>query len=207
MSKKEKRSPATEEVQAVRSGAIQGDGRLSSFEWVESLIIAIIVVGIVFTFVFRIVTVSGSSMYPNLQHGDRLIVTSWFYTPQAGDIVVLKRTDGLNEPIVKRVIATEGQNIYIDYDAGDVYVDGQILDETAYLGDTKTYRPMASEEEIYEFPEEGLEVPEGYIFVLGDNRSVSKDSRYRDVYMVDERYILGKAQFILFPFSRLGVVA
>ena len=77
MSKKEKRSPATEEVQAVRSGAIQGDGRLSSFEWVESLIIAIIVVGIVFTFVFRIVTVSGTSMYPNLQHGDRL-VDQWF---------------------------------------------------------------------------------------------------------------------------------
>lgn len=206
MSKKEKRSPATEEVQAVRSGAIQGDGRLSSFEWVESLIIAIIVVGIVFTFVFRIVTVSGTSMYPNLQHGDRLIVTSWFYTPQAGDIVVLKRTVGINEPIVKRVIATEGQNIYIDYDAGDVYVDGELLDETAYLGDTKTYRPQTSEK-ICEFDNGPITVPPNHIFVLGDNRSVSEDSRYVDVGMVDERYILGKAQFILFPFSRLGVVA
>lgn len=206
MSKKEKRSPATEEVQAVRSGAIQGDGRLSSFEWVESLIIAIIVVGIVFTFVFRIVTVSGTSMYPNLQHGDRLVVSSWFYTPQVGDVVVLKRTDGLNEPIVKRVVATEGQNVYIDYDEGEVYIDGELLDETAYLGDTKTYLPQTSDL-LIDFPEEGLTVPEGCIFVLGDNRSVSKDSRYVDVGMVDERYILGKAQFILFPFSRLGVVA
>lgn len=188
-----------------KAGTIKSDVRIGSFDWVESLIIAIVVVGIIFTFIFRIVTVSGTSMFPNMQHNDRVIVSSWFYQPEQGDVVVLKRTEGLNEPIVKRVIAVEGQNVYLDYAKGDVYVDGVKLDETEYLGDVKTYKPQTTDE-LIEMPAEGLVVPEGHIFVLGDNRDVSLDSRYASVGMVDNRYILGKAQLTLFPFDRFGIV-
>lgn len=188
-----------------KAGTIKSDVRIGSFDWVESLIIAIVVVGIIFTFIFRIVTVSGTSMFPNMQHNDRVIVSSWFYQPQQGDVVVLKRTEGLNEPIVKRVIATEGQTVYLDYAQGDVYVDGVKLDETEYLGDAKTYKPQTTDE-LLEMPAEGLVVPAGHIFVLGDNRDVSLDSRYVSVGMVDNRYILGKAQLTLFPFNRFGIV-
>ncbi len=189
-----------------RSGAIRSEGRLGSFEWVESLIIAIIIVGVVFTFVFRIITVNGDSMYPNLQHNDRLVVSSWFYTPKKGDVVILKRTEGLNEAIVKRVIATAGDRVYLDYGAGEVYVNGERLDETVYLDeDVRTYQPD-TRYDLLDMPPEGLEVPDGHIFVLGDNRKVSLDSRYTDVGMVDTRYVLGKAQFTIFPFSRFGGV-
>lgn len=188
-----------------KAGVIQSDVRIASFDWVESLIIAIVVVGVVFTFIFRIVTVSGTSMFPNLQDGDRIVVSSWFYTPEQGDVVVLKKTQGLNEPIVKRVIATEGQTVYIDYPNGDVYVDGERLNETEYLGDMKTYMPHTADT-LIDMPAGGLTVPEGYIFVLGDNREVSLDSRYEKVGMVDVRYVLGKAQLTLFPFNRFGAV-
>ena len=205
MAKKKAEDGQLTEVVAEKSGTIRSDVRIAYFDWVESLIVAIVVIGVIFTFVFRIVTVSGTSMVPNLLDGDRLVVSSWFYTPQQGDVVVLKKTVGLNEPIVKRVIATEGQTVYMDYANGDVYVDGQKLDETSYLGDKKTYLPNTAEE-LIDMPEGGVTVPKGHIFVLGDNRDVSLDSRYTKVGMVDVRYILGKAQLTLFPFNRFGVV-
>lgn len=203
---KKQKNTAPDSPREIRAGAIRSEGRLGSFEWVESLIIAIIVVGVVFTFVFRIITVNGDSMYPNLQHNDRLVVSSWFYTPKKGDVVILKRTEGLNEAIVKRVIATAGDRVYLDYDAGEVYVNGERLDETVYLDeDVHTYQPD-TRYDLLDMPPEGLVVPDGHIFVLGDNRGVSLDSRYTDVGMVDTRYVMGKAQFTIFPFSRFGGV-
>lgn len=173
---------------------------ISCFEWMESLIIALIAVVILFTFLFRIVTVDGTSMMPNLHSGDRLIVSSYFYQPKQGDIIVLKRTVGLPKPIVKRVIALEGQEVDIDYFTGTVYVDGQALDESAYIENGITFEPATSEP-LLTFPQT---VPEGHIFVLGDNRGVSEDSRFEAVGMVDERYIMGKAEWIVFPMSRFG---
>ena len=205
MAKKKAEDGQLTEVVAEKSGTIRSDVRIASFDWVESLIVAIVVIGGIFNFVFRIVKVSGTSIVPNQFDGARLVVSSWFYTPQQGDVVVLKKTVGLNEPIVKRVIATEGQTVYMDYANGDVYVDGQKLDETSYLGDKKTYLPNTAEE-LIDMPEGGVTVPKGHIFVLGDNRDVSLDSRYTKVGMVDVRYILGKAQLTLFPFNRFGVV-
>lgn len=177
-------------------------GVLSCFEWMESLIIALVAVVILFTFLFRVVTVDGTSMLPNLQSGDRLIVSSYSYKPQQGDIVVLKRTIGLPKPIVKRIIALPGQEVDIDDDSGIVSVDGKPLDESAYIENGITHKPITSEQ-LLEFPQV---VPEGHIFVLGDNREVSEDSRFEAVGMVDERYIMGGAEWILFPFARFGKV-
>ena len=187
-----------------KNGSIKSSGTVACFDWTESLVI--VVVGLIFTFIFRIVTVSGTSMDPNLHNADRVVISSWSYKPQQFDVVVLKRTVGLDEPIVKRVIATEGQRVYIDYDEGAVYVDGEKLDESAYLSENvKTTKPLSSEK-LIEFPEEGLVVPEGHIFVLGDNRSVSLDSRFEAVGMVDERYVLGKALFKIYPFNHIGTI-
>lgn len=205
--KKETREePNKEGMEPQKNGSIKSSGTVACFDWTESLVIAVVVVGLIFTFIFRIVTVSGTSMDPNLHNADRVVISSWNYDPQQFDVVVLKRTVGLDEPIVKRVIATEGQRVFINYEEGAVYVDGVKLDESAYLADTvKTTKPLSGEK-LIEFPEDGLVVPEGYIFVLGDNRSVSLDSRFEKVGMVDKRYVLGKALLKIFPFNHIGTI-
>lgn len=169
------------------------------YEWVSDLISALIVVVLVFTFLFRIMGVTGPSMLPTLHSEDRIVLTNLFYRPQAGDIVIISHTRGLNEPIIKRIIATEGQVVNIDFHAGRVYVDGQILDESGYIENGITTQGAD-----FEFP---LTVPPGHVFVMGDNRAVSNDSRSRDVGMVDQRLILGKAVMIVFPFDRFGKIA
>mgnify|MGYP003377979871 CR=1 FL=1 len=101
----------------------------SCYEWLEALIASLIVVVVVFTFLFRVVNVSGSSMLPTLESNDRVLLSSLFYTPKQGDVVVISRTVGLSKPIIKRVIATEGQTVDIDFNRGIVYVDGEALEE------------------------------------------------------------------------------
>lgn len=166
-------------------------------EWTEELVIAVVIIAVAFTFLFRVITVSGTSMVPNYNSGDRVLVTGGFGNLKQGDVVVI--TNVLDEPIIKRVIATEGQTVDFDYENGTVLVDGQIVDETAFgLENGITEEPFTSFE-LLEFPQR---VPEGCVFVLGDNRSVSEDSRYRIVGMVDKRNILGKAVFHLFPFGK-----
>lgn len=177
-----------------------GSFTVNCFEWVDSLVMALVAVVILFTFLFRVVTVDGTSMLPTLYSGDRIVVSSYFYEPKQGDVVVLKRTIGLTKPIVKRVIALPGQTVDIDYLTGTVYVDGNAIDESAYIENGITHEPMTSET-LLNFPQT---VPAGHIFVLGDNREVSEDSRFEAVGMVDERYILGKAELVLFPVSRFG---
>ena len=156
---------------------------------------------LVFTFLFRVVTVTGESMLPNFVEGQKLIVTNLGHSVEQGTVVVI--TNVLNEPIIKRVIATEGQTVDIDYETGTVYVDGEAVDETQFgLENGITTRPYSTLEAMV-FPQT---VPEGCVFVLGDNRSVSKDSRYTEVGMVDTRHILGEAVFTLYPFDRFGVI-
>lgn len=168
-------------------------------DWVEELVAAVVLIALVFTFCFRIITVSGTSMVPNYNNGDRLFVINSFSPPKQGDVVVI--VDVLEEPIIKRVIATEGQTVSFDYSAGAVLVDGQAVDETVFgLENGITDLPYTSFE-LLEFPQA---VPAGCIFVLGDNRAVSEDSRYKVVGMVDRRDVLGKAVFRLFPFDRIG---
>ena len=161
------------------------------YEWAQALVCSVLAVVLLFTFVIRLIGVDGHSMVPTLQDGDRLLVLNAMLDSnyQYGDIVVLRKDTFLEEPIVKRVIATEGQTVDIDFVSGAVYVDGQLLEED-YINEP-TYV-----EEGTEFP---LTVPEGSIFVMGDNRNHSSDSRSSDLGTVDIRYVIGKAVFLLFP--------
>ena len=171
----------------------------SCYEWMEAIIPALILIMVFFTFVIRSITVSGPSMEPTLMDQYKVWVSCVGYTPQAGDIVVVDGSGTqLDEVIVKRIIATEGQTVDIDFDNGYVYVDGQALDESAYIENGITTQPSD-----YTYP---LTVPPGHLFVLGDNRAVSNDSRSSAVGMIDERYVLGKAEFVVFPFSRFGKI-
>ena len=170
-------------------------------EWAEEVIIAVVLIAVVFTFGCRVVTVTGTSMVPNFHEGDRVLVVNDIGGVKQGDVVVIVNV--LQEPIIKRVIATEGQTVDFDYESGAVLVDGQVVDETQFgLENGITGEPFSSFE-VLEFPQT---VPEGCVFVLGENRAVSEDSRYQDVGMIDERNILGKAVIHLFPFQNLGFV-
>ncbi len=163
-------------------------------EWLESIAISIFIVILVFTFVFRIVIVDGSSMFPTLEDGQRLVISHLFYTPKQGDIVVVN-SKGLNKTIIKRVIATEGQTVDINFDKHTVTVDGKTLDEP-YINE-----PTIRNDGGNTYP---LVVPENTIFVMGDNRNNSTDSRNSLVGFIPIDDVLGKAVFRIYPFDRFG---
>ena len=186
----------------------QTEGR-GAYEWVQALVCSVLTVVLIFTFAVRIVRVSGESMRETLQDQDMLVVLhNWLCGGyEQGDIVILQRDDFYGgEPIVKRVIATEGQTVDIDVDAGVVYVDGTALEEPYTREPTWT-------QEGTEFP---LTVPEGCIFVMGDNRNDSDDSRESTLGPVDTRCVLGRALLLAVPgptadteqrdWSRVGIL-
>ena len=164
---------------------------------------------LVFSLLFRVVVVSGPSMNNTLIDGDWLLLLGnvFYKDPQPGDIIVASKDScDAGKPIIKRVIATEGQEVDIDFDSGIVYVDGEELDEPY----TNTATNL---NEGVEFP---MIVEEGCIFVMGDNRNVSKDSRSTEIGLIDCREVLGKAIFLFFPgeikgygreLNRIGVLA
>ena len=164
-------------------------------DWVEAALMAIVCVVLLFTFVVRISDVDGASMQPTLEHQDRLVITRVALGPGNGDIVVVTLPGGEIEPLVKRVIATEGQTIDINFETGQVFVDRQVLYEP-YLEDL-THLPFDMT-----FPQT---VPEGHFFMMGDNRNNSWDSRCMRIGMVDSRHVLGRAIFRVFPYNNIGV--
>lgn len=181
----------------------------SILDYLHDLIYILTAVVLVCLLFFRVVVVNGSSMYNTLIDGDYLLlISSTFYRqPQQGDIIVAsKDTFDDGKPIVKRVIATEGQVVDIDFSTGTVYVDGVALEEDY------TYSKTTLDEGV-SFP---LMVEKGRVFVLGDNRGWSRDSRSPDIGQIDHREILGKAFFLFMPgtnggedpldFSRIGVL-
>lgn len=182
----------TEETQ---SGGVM----VEVYEWLEAIAFALAIVVILFTFVFRVVSVSGPSMQPTLYTKDRIVLNSIFFTPQNGDIVVITQPNSHdNEPLIKRVIAVEGQTIAIDAENDTVTVDGVVLNEK-YILEQDIKR--AGE---WEYP---LTIPKGKVFVMGDNRNDSFDSRDPGLGMVEEKYIMGKAIFRIYPFERVGGVS
>ena len=189
--------PETLEQSQEDSG--KGNFTQSCFEWMDSLGTAVIIVVLLFTVLIRVPEVIGPSMLPNLEEGDRVVVSCLERNFEKNDIVVVEGAGTeLDEKIIKRVIATEGQEVNIDFDAGVVYVDGEPLDESSYIENGITTR-----EDDMSFPQT---VPEGCVFVLGDNREVSLDSRDTQVGMIDCRHIIGKVKLVLLPFDRFGAV-
>ncbi len=165
-----------------------------ALDWLQCIVSALVAAILIFTFFARTITVVGSSMVPTLEEGNLLIVSKLFYQPKYGDIVVLRKESFMTDPIVKRVIATEGQTVDIDFEAGVVYVDGVALDEP-YVNSTTNERENVTEP---------VTVPEGCVFVMGDNRNRSTDSRSAAIGCVDTRYIIGKALLRLAPLSQFG---
>lgn len=151
------------------------------YEVASIFVTALVIIAVLFTFFVRFVGVDGSSMVPTLHDGDWLVVSAINTKITQGDIVISTQPNAFNEPIVKRVIAKGGQTVDIDFTDGIVYVDGQALDEKYIAAPTHTREGIT-------FP---ITVPEGKLFLMGDNRNDSTDSRSPLVGCVDERYILG----------------
>ena len=169
------------------------------FDWLEVFVLSISLVFILFTFFFRVAIVDGPSMKDTLHHGETLVVSELFYQPKQGDVVVFQSPKmGYGEPLVKRIIATEGQTVEIDFDNWTVYVDGEAIDEP-YV--RRVTAPMIG----WSYGD-SITVPEGCVFVMGDNRNQSTDSRSSLIGAVDERYIIGKVVFRFYPFSELGFI-
>ena len=170
--------------------------RSDIYDWLQCIVMAIVICVLFFSFIVRLVDVVGSSMYPTLENGDKILVSNLFYTPKQGDIVVFRKDEYREEPLVKRIIAVEGQTVDIDFERGIVYVDGEPLDEP-YIAEP------ATDPENFIGP---VEVPEGCIFVMGDNRNGSWDSRDEKVGAIDVRYVIGKVIFRFSPLSSFGTV-
>lgn len=175
----------------------QSPGR-EMYQNVRTLVTVLAVLILVFTFVARIIVVSGPSMENTLQNGDAMLVWSLGYTPEQGDVVVLTKRSYQEDSIVKRVVATGGQTVDIDYATGTVYVDGVALEED-YIKEqmqVPSYGDMVNH----------VTVPEGCLFVMGDNRNQSADSRYPEIGIVDERCVIGRVVAVIFPFSNFGLL-
>ncbi|MCI6653014.1 MAG: signal peptidase I [Ruminococcus sp.] len=163
------------------------------FDWTKSIVTIMFIMLFILTFFFRIVNVDGDSMKNTLLNDEKLIVTSFMYTPADGDIVVISHGQHLDEPIVKRVIATEGETLKIDFDKQKVYVNDKLIDEP-YIS-SEIVRGDSVIPEI---------IPEGKIFVMGDNRAISNDSRFNQVGLIDVKDVIGKAQFRILPLDKIG---
>lgn len=186
-----------------KNGRKRGSAILSVFEWIDSIVLALVIVILLFTLLINKVEVNGTSMESTLFDGDQLIISDFNYTPKRGDIIIISRNylnteqnaSESKSPIVKRVIATEGQTVEIK--DGKVFVNDEQISEP-YLD--KSLVPNGTENKGFRDKEI---VPENCVFVLGDNRGVSHDSRSSDIRFVNERYILGKVLFRIFPLDSM----
>lgn len=166
------------------------------FEWIQAIVVAVVIAMMIRTFFFTLVNVDGASMEPTLHDNDRLFVTRLAYTPEKGDIIIFRPDCDPDRPYVKRVIAMPGDTIDINKETGDVTVNGEIIDEPYIKERVRTFGNFS-------FP---AVVPENHVFVMGDNRNHSKDSRFQEVGMVSYDSIIGKASFRFWPFEDWGTL-
>lgn len=189
---------------------------IAAFDYVEMFVLAAVFVILSMTLCFRLCNVDGPSMNETLSDGEKLVISNLFYTPESGDIIVFHQTndvrdsslplDRFNEPIVKRVIATGGQYVKLDFAAKKVYVsDDGIFEESDVIEESYAYYSFDLWHQNTFVTE--YYVPEGYLFVMGDNRNNSADSRSAEVGLVDTRRVLGKVILRLAPFSSFGKVS
>lgn len=165
-------------------------------EFLSIISTSIVAIMIIFTFVFRIVGVSGPSMMNTLNNGDWLVVSAFITEPERGDIVIITQPNSFNEPIVKRVIAVGGDTIDIDFKTATVYINGKEINEP-YLGSS-----TITDDGAWQYP---LTLEEGQVFVMGDNRQHSSDSRSPYIGLIDENYILGQVLFRFSPISEFKI--
>lgn len=174
----------------------EGGGVASAFEWLDSIVIALVAVIFIFTMVLGKVEVSGDSMLDTLHNGDQLLITGYNYTPTRGDIVIIAKNASktelgriyTNKPLVKRIVATEGQTVEIK--DGYLFVDG-VKQEEDYARTLTVDNGFKGKQTV----------PEGCIFVLGDNRGDSADSRL--IGFIPKQYVLGKVLCRIFPFDSI----
>lgn len=174
-----------------------GKFRSELWDWIKSILVAVVIALVIKTFLFNSTKVIGSSMYPTLHENDRLFTNKIGYIvsePEVGDVVVLQAPDDETKDYIKRVIAVEGDTV--DINDGIVYVNGEAIEEG--------YTAENSYTDAYD--QNHWEVPADQVFVLGDNREfrASKDSR--SLGTIDEELVKGKASFRYFPFDRIGTI-
>ena len=185
--KKKEKEKVPPEVQA----------RREAYDWIQSLISALLICVLVFVFVARIMDVHGTSMFPTLNNGDKVLVSDLFYEPQRGDIVVFKKDSyDDNKALVKRVVAVAGDVVNIDFEKGVVYVNGEALEEDYIDVLTTTKIDFIGPQTV----------PDNCLFVMGDNRNASTDSRDKRIGMVDKRLVIGKVLLVVYPFDSFGGV-
>ena len=203
MDNEQKHTDLTDDTSAVPQTELHTDGALAAekpsgaseaYDWIQCLVSALLICVLVFAFFVRIIGIKGSSMVPTFHNADSVIISNLFYQPKYGDVVVLRKQTFQKEPIIKRVIATEGQTVDIDFNAGVVYVDGKALNEP-YIAEA-THNRIDFDGKIT--------VPENCVFVMGDNRNDSTDSRCSLIGCVDERYIMGKVLIRILPLNKFG---
>ena len=158
---------------------------ISFYENFSMFAVGVVAVMLIFSFGFRVSGIEGTSMLPTLEDGDRVVLTAFDGKPERGQVVIITQPNAFGKPVVKRIIATENQTVDINFSTGDVYVDGVLLDEP-YINNPTINNDGVS------FP---VTVPEGHVFVMGDNRQGSTDSRSEMIGFIDENYILGVVKY------------
>ena len=162
------------------------------FDWVGAMVTALVVLVLLFTFLFRNVGVDGDSMQPTLQHGDRLLLTALVDEYRAGDIVVVDRYT--QKPLIKRVIAVAGDSV-------EILSDGTLL-----VNDREQYEPYIQGKTVRRDMLQKITVPEGCLLIMGDNRTISKDSRMAEVGCVSVKDVVGKVLVRMWPLPGIGSV-
>ena len=176
------------------------------FEWIQAIVIAFVVAFFLKNYVLTLAKVDGQSMMPTLEHNDRLYVNKVAYTPKKGDVVIFEPASAPGKPYIKRVIATEGDTVYINFDTGEVFVNDELLDEP-YINESThrsdSYIDFLSMTGNYS-KDKPIKIEKGYFWAMGDNRNNSRDSRAIGPVPVDE--LIGHAVFRFWPLDNIGTV-